>query len=100
MERACPDRHAPIVPSGPSAPAAGHPTGWGARRAARRCRGGPRLGCWAVPTRPGLLDCIERYFAAAPLPDARIEPAGALDVPIGDAGLALPGAARARARAR
>jgi predicted N-acetyltransferase YhbS len=37
-----------------------------------------------VPTRPGLLDCIERYFAAAPLPDARIEAAGALDVPIGD----------------
>ena len=22
-----------------------------------------------MPTRPGLLDCIERYFAAAPLPD-------------------------------
>jgi GNAT superfamily N-acetyltransferase len=37
-----------------------------------------------VPTRPGLLDRIERYFAAAPLPDARIETAGALDVPIGD----------------
>ena len=37
-----------------------------------------------MPTRPGLLDCIERYFAAAPLPDARIEAAGALDVPIGD----------------
>jgi predicted N-acetyltransferase YhbS len=37
-----------------------------------------------VPTRPGLLDCIESYFAAAPLPDARIETAGALDVPIGD----------------
>jgi GNAT superfamily N-acetyltransferase len=37
-----------------------------------------------VPTRPGLLDCVERYFAAAPLPDARIETAGALDVPIGD----------------
>jgi predicted N-acetyltransferase YhbS len=37
-----------------------------------------------VPTRPGLLDCIERYFAAAPLPDARIEPAGVLDVPIGE----------------
>jgi predicted N-acetyltransferase YhbS len=37
-----------------------------------------------VPTRPGLLECIERYFAAAPLPDARIHPAGALDVPIGD----------------
>jgi GNAT superfamily N-acetyltransferase len=37
-----------------------------------------------VPTRPGLLECIERYFAAAPLPDARIQPAGALDVPISD----------------
>jgi predicted N-acetyltransferase YhbS len=37
-----------------------------------------------VPTRPGLLECIERYFAAAPLPDARIEAAGALDVPIGE----------------
>ena len=36
-----------------------------------------------MPTRPGLLDCIERYFAAAPLPDARIETAGALDVPVG-----------------
>jgi predicted N-acetyltransferase YhbS len=37
-----------------------------------------------VPTRLGLLDCIERYVAAAPLPDVRIEAAGALDVPIGD----------------
>jgi GNAT superfamily N-acetyltransferase len=37
-----------------------------------------------VPNRPGLLDCVERYFAAAPLPDARIETAGALDVPVGD----------------
>jgi predicted N-acetyltransferase YhbS len=37
-----------------------------------------------VPTRRGLLDCIERYFAAAPLPEARIEAVGALDVPIGD----------------
>jgi GNAT superfamily N-acetyltransferase len=36
-----------------------------------------------VPTRPGLLDCIEGYFAAAPLPDARIVPVGGLDVPIG-----------------
>jgi GNAT superfamily N-acetyltransferase len=36
-----------------------------------------------VPTSPGLLECIERYFAAAPLPDARIEDAGALDVPVG-----------------
>jgi predicted N-acetyltransferase YhbS len=37
-----------------------------------------------VPTRRGLLDCIERYFAAAPLPEARIEAVGALDVPVGD----------------
>jgi predicted N-acetyltransferase YhbS len=37
-----------------------------------------------VPTRPGLLDCIERYFAAAPLPDARVEQVGALDVPLGE----------------
>ena len=51
-----------------------------------------------MPTRPGLLDCIERYFAAAPLPDARIAAVGALDVPIGVAGLALPGAAAPGAR--
>jgi predicted N-acetyltransferase YhbS len=37
-----------------------------------------------VPTRLGLLDSIERYFAAAPLPDARIEQIGALDVPLGE----------------
>jgi GNAT superfamily N-acetyltransferase len=37
-----------------------------------------------VTTRPGLLDCIERYFAAAPVPDARIQPVGGLDVPVGD----------------
>ncbi len=37
-----------------------------------------------MPNRPGLLDCVEGYFAAAPLPDARIEAVGALDVPIGD----------------
>jgi predicted N-acetyltransferase YhbS len=37
-----------------------------------------------VPTRLRLLDSIERYYAAAPLPDTRIEPVGALDVPIGD----------------
>jgi predicted N-acetyltransferase YhbS len=37
-----------------------------------------------VPTRLGLLDCIERYFAAAPLPDARIDQVGSLDVPLGD----------------
>ncbi|MFD2093728.1 GNAT family N-acetyltransferase [Blastococcus deserti] len=37
-----------------------------------------------MPTRPGLLECIERYFAAAPLPDAVIHRVGGLDVPIGD----------------
>ncbi|TYP89167.1 GNAT family N-acetyltransferase [Blastococcus xanthinilyticus] len=37
-----------------------------------------------MPSRPGLLECIERYFAVAPLPDARIETAGALDVPLAD----------------
>jgi GNAT superfamily N-acetyltransferase len=37
-----------------------------------------------VPTRPGLLEWIERYFAAAPLPDAEIRTVGALDVPISD----------------
>lgn len=37
-----------------------------------------------MPTRLGLLDCIERYFAAAPHPDARIEQGGAFDVPVGD----------------
>jgi predicted N-acetyltransferase YhbS len=36
-----------------------------------------------VPSRPGLLDRIERYFAVAPLPDARIRQVGPLDVPIG-----------------
>ncbi|WP_040339331.1 GNAT family N-acetyltransferase [Candidatus Blastococcus massiliensis] len=37
-----------------------------------------------MSARPGLLECIERYYAAAPLPDARIERAGALDVPVAD----------------
>ena len=36
-----------------------------------------------MPTRRGLLDCVERYFAAAPLPDAPVQAAGTLDVPIG-----------------
>ncbi|RBY78752.1 GNAT family N-acetyltransferase [Geodermatophilus sp. TF02-6] len=36
-----------------------------------------------MPPSPGLLECIERYFAAAPLPDARTETAGAVDVPVG-----------------
>ncbi len=50
-----------------------------------------------MPTRPGLLDCIERYFAAAPLPDARIEIAGALDVPIADPAWPYPARPRAGA---
>lgn len=36
-----------------------------------------------MPTRPGLLDSVEGYFAAAPLPDARIVAVGGLAVPIG-----------------
>jgi GNAT superfamily N-acetyltransferase len=36
-----------------------------------------------VPSRPGLLDRIERYFAAAPQADARVQRIGPLDVPIG-----------------
>jgi GNAT superfamily N-acetyltransferase len=36
-----------------------------------------------VPSRPGLLDRIERYFAAAPLADARVQQLGPLEVPIG-----------------
>jgi predicted N-acetyltransferase YhbS len=35
-----------------------------------------------VPTRLGLLDSIERYFAAAPGPDGRVERVGALAVPL------------------
>jgi predicted N-acetyltransferase YhbS len=50
-----------------------------------------------VPTRPGLLDCIERYFAAAPLPDARIQSAGALDVPLGDPAWPYPARPRPEA---
>src|SRR5688500_5086588 len=64
----------------------GHPPGWTGRP------DGPVRGCsedrasrvLRVPTRPGLLDCIERYFAAAPVPDARIQPVEGLDVPVGD----------------
>ena len=37
-----------------------------------------------MPTHPGLLDRIERYFAVAPLLDARIHSVGGLDVPVGD----------------
>ena len=36
-----------------------------------------------MPSRPGLLDQIERYFSLAPLPDARVHQVGPLDVPIG-----------------
>lgn len=36
-----------------------------------------------MPSRPGLLDRIERYFAVAPLPDATVHRVGPLDVPIG-----------------
>jgi GNAT superfamily N-acetyltransferase len=36
-----------------------------------------------VPSRPGLLDQIERYFSLAPLPDARVQQVGPLEVPIG-----------------
>lgn len=48
-----------------------------------------------MPTRPGLLDCIEGYFAAAPLPDARIETRGALDIPVGDPAWPYPARPRA-----
>src|SRR3954469_17500447 len=37
-----------------------------------------------------MLDCVERYFAAAPLPDARIAEAGGLDVPIGSPAWSYP----------
>jgi GNAT superfamily N-acetyltransferase len=50
-----------------------------------------------VPNRPGLLECIERYFAAAPLPDARIETVGALDVPLGSPGWPYPARPRREA---
>ena len=50
-----------------------------------------------MPTRPGLLDCIESYFAAAPLPDARIESAGALDVPLADPSWPYPARPRSGA---
>ena len=36
-----------------------------------------------MPSRPGLLDRVEQYAAAAPLPDARLVAAGPLEVPIG-----------------
>src|SRR5215210_1504871 len=62
---------------GPGAAMAG-----GAGRRASRVPG--------VPTRLGLLDCVERYFAAAPLPDARIAEVGGLDVPVGSPGWPYP----------
>ena len=43
-----------------------------------------------MPTRPGLLDRIERYFAAAVLPDARVETVGGLAVPLGPPGWPHP----------
>ena len=48
-----------------------------------------------MPTRPVLLDSIESYFAAAPLPDARIVTAGPLDVPLGDPAWPYPARPRA-----
>jgi GNAT superfamily N-acetyltransferase len=50
-----------------------------------------------VPTRRGLLDSVERYAAAAPLPDARLVPAGALDVPVGPPSWPHPARPRAGA---
>lgn len=50
-----------------------------------------------VPNRPGLLDLIERYHAAAPLIDTRITAAGALDVPLGDPAWPYPARPRAGA---
>jgi GNAT superfamily N-acetyltransferase len=50
-----------------------------------------------VPTRPGLLECIERYHAAAPLPDAPARAVGPLDVPIGDPAWPYPARPRAGA---
>ena len=50
-----------------------------------------------MPNRPGLLDCVEQYFALAPLPDARITTAGALDVPLGDPAWPYPARPRREA---
>ena len=43
-----------------------------------------------MPTRRGLLDSVERYAAAAPLPDTRMVPVGGLDVPLGSAAWPYP----------
>ena len=48
-----------------------------------------------MPTRLGMLDCVERYLAAAPLPDARIEQVGGLDVPVGTPAWSFPARPRA-----
>ena len=73
-----PDRHGahravrPAPSRGSPARVAAGPPGRPAVRAGAASR------VSGVPTRPGLLDCIERYFAArARCPDARIEPVGA-----------------------
>lgn len=50
-----------------------------------------------MPNPPGLLECIERYFAAAPLPDARVEQVGALDVPVADPAWPYPARPRREA---
>jgi predicted N-acetyltransferase YhbS len=42
-----------------------------------------------------MLDCIERYFAAAPLPDAPITAVGGIDVPVGPPSWAYPARPRA-----
>jgi len=36
-----------------------------------------------VPSRPDLLDLLERYFALSPVPDGPVLGVGALDVPVG-----------------
>jgi predicted N-acetyltransferase YhbS len=43
-----------------------------------------------VPTRLGMLDNVDRYFAAAPLPDVRVEAVGGLDVPVGTRSWSYP----------
>ncbi len=53
-----------------------------------------------MSARPGLLECIERYYAAASLPDARIERVGALDVPLGDPSWPYPARPTRGARSR